>query len=68
MRVKWNTGNPPKEEEEYLVTTTSGNLYVAEWTNTEIFSGGADAWHWVSDSMFLKVVAWMPLPEPYRGE
>lgn len=68
MRVKWNTGNPPEEEEEYLVTTAGGNLYVADWVNTEIFGGGAGVWHWVSDSMFLKVMAWMPLPEPYKGE
>lgn len=68
MRIKWNTGNPPDVEEEYLVTTASGNLYVAEWTNTEFFDGSANAWRWVSDCMFLKVAAWMPLPEPYKGE
>ena len=68
MRIKWHTGKPPNEEEEYLVTTTNGHLYIAEWADTSIIGGNKfrDDWHWVSDSMYLKVAAWMPLPEPYK--
>ena len=65
MKIKWNVGNPPKEEEEYLVTTIHGHLYVAEWTNIGIFAENEDDWHWRSNNMYLNVVAWMPLPEPY---
>ena len=25
-------------------------------------------WHTVPDGMFVDVIAWMPLPEPYRGK
>ena len=68
MKIKWHTENPPLVEEEYLVTSTSGNLYIAEWTDTGYFGGHKlrTDWRWVSDNMYMKVAAWMPLPEPYK--
>lgn len=54
----------PEEGGEYLVT--------AEDYTTEVIvlSYDADASDWSDyfDNMYDEVIAWMPLPEPYKGE
>ena len=67
MKIKWRTDNPPEEVEEYLITNQYGTLEMADWTNKRSFSSEAGRWHW-NAPMYSKVVAWMPLPEPYRED
>lgn len=50
---EWRTGDPP-DEGYYLVTDGDGEIDVA-WSH-------GDRW----DAPWIR--AWMPLPEPYRGE
>lgn len=45
--------NPPKENKSYIVTTSKGNVGVASY-NTDL------GW------TFCNIIAWMPLPEPFK--
>ena len=48
----------PEERQEVLVTVNNGAIYT-------------DVDKWISDSFWYHghyVIAWMPLPEPYKGE
>jgi len=47
---------PPDENQAYFITNIYGDVAWNYWINGE--------WVVLPDS----VVAWMPLPEPYRGE
>ena len=62
----------PKEEKKvYLVQLDSGGITFCRWTNENPFwKGVTTPWHWYSFDIPLhcEVVAWMPLPEPYREE
>ena len=63
MRAKWNVGDPPQIEREYLITDTEGNLAICEWSN---MWGDMPmrSWFWKTGT-YQKVRAWMPLPKPY---
>ena len=68
MRIGWNTENPPAEKEEYLVQYESGDMDIAEWTNTNPFwSDRTTDWHWNRVNQYDKVIAWHYLPEKYKG-
>lgn len=70
----------PKESGGYLVSTISGDVLIApydEWQadfgywseeyNPE--TGGKVGEDWQSlDEGSMSILAWMPLPEPYKGE
>lgn len=63
--VIWHTENPPKKENYYLVTNEGGNLAICLWT--DLFYGQkTGSWFWQAET-YQKIVAWMPLPEPYTG-
>lgn len=48
----------PKDEQKVLVTTRSGNII---YVDTVIYYHASPFWkHYV--------IAWMPLPQPYKGE
>lgn len=68
MKLEWRTDNPPEEIEKYLVTDDSGELQIATWTN-EYYLGHKiiGEWHWVCEQ-YTKVVAWLPLPNPYAAK
>lgn len=69
MRIGWRTDNPPNEKDEYLVQIEDANMVVGVWTNVNPFwTDRTTDWHWCGLPQFAKVVAWMPLPEPYREE
>lgn len=69
MRIKWNTGTPPLHEDYYLISDQDGNLQIAFWTDADMIWGRpCGRWRWTGRSQFTKIVAWMPLPEPYKGE
>lgn len=67
MRIGWRTENPPDEKEEYLVQYDIGSMDIATWTNVNPFwTNKTTDWHW-NKAQYCKVIAWMPLPEPYKG-
>lgn len=52
--------------EQYLVTYEGGELDVARWSNVNpVWTLHVTEPKWWG-AQFCKVVAWMPLPEPYR--
>lgn len=54
--------------ENYLVQYDSGDMDVASWSNANRFlTDHVTESHW-NCAQFAEVVAWMPLPEPWRGE
>lgn len=61
----------PKEEKmHYWVCTDTGYQCQCRWTNDVYGLGASDRWEWkIFDiPQYQKVVAWMPLPEPWKGE
>lgn len=61
---------PEEKEERYWVCLDSGGQCQCRWTN-DIFGLGANKWsEWgwsiMDKPMYTKIVAWMPLPEPYQ--
>ena len=68
MRVSWKTEKPPNEEDYYLVQYDSGIMDVIRWTNRSmLFTNQTTDWHWIA-KQYCNVIAWMPLPKPWRGE
>jgi len=62
---------PNKEEKSYWVCLEGGGQCQCRWTNN-VYGLGANEWSkWGWKKMDLpqysKVVAYMPLPEPYKG-
>jgi hypothetical protein len=64
----WQTGTPPGPG-EYLITFELGNglrdVMQAEWVDDW---GVGFKWLDGRSSIIASVLAWQPLPEPYRGE
>ncbi len=56
----------PEEDDEYFVTMKCG-FEETEWTYTKVDSYRFSRGGWASDDVDGKVVAWMPLPEPYKA-
>ena len=61
---------PEKAEARYWICTDGGYQCQCRWTNNVYGLGEGDRWAWkIFDiPQFSKVVAWMPLPEPYKAE
>ena len=62
---------PNKEEKSYWVCLEGGGQCQCRWTN-DVYGLGANEWSkwgWkkVDLPQYSKVVAYMPLPEPYKG-
>lgn len=59
---------PEKAEASYWICTDGGYQCQCRWTNNVYGLGEGDRWAWkIYDiPQFSKVVAWMPLPEPYK--
>lgn len=69
MRIGWRTDNPPDEKEEYLVQVEDAYMVVGVWTNVNpIWTDLTTDWHWSHIPQYSNVIAWMPLPEPYKEE
>jgi len=70
MRDKWyidEIEKPPKEKEDYMITDDCGNIQIAHWTNLSFFGVETTLWHWTGLIQYTHVIAWRPLPEPYKG-
>lgn len=61
---------PKKENKSYWVCTDTKHQYECRWTNNIYGIGESNDWGWkIFDiPQYTKVLAWMPLPEPWRGE
>ena len=62
---------PDSEEKTYWVCTDTPYQCECRWTNVNPFwTNKTTDWHWTNFDIpqFSKVVAWMPLPEPYTEE
>ena len=61
---------PPKEKKTYWVCTDTGYQCECRWTNNVYGFRDLDEWGWsIFDiPQYTKVVAYMPLPEPWKGE
>lgn len=60
---------PEEQKKSYWVCTDSGYQYECRWTNINHFwTQFTTDWHWhlMDIPQYAKIVAWMPLPEPYR--
>ena len=65
------TESPKEEEKSYWVCLEDGGQCQCRWTN-DVYGLGANEWSkwgWkkVDLPQYSKVVAYMPLPEPYKG-
>lgn len=61
---------PKEEPNTYWVCTNNGCQCECRWTNVNHFwSYETTDWHWnIADiPQYTEVVAWMPLPKPYKG-
>ena len=61
---------PKKENKSYWVCTDTKYQCECRWTNNIYGIGESNDWGWkIFDiPQYTKVIAWMPLPEPWRGE
>ena len=67
MKDEWRTANPPCEEEKYLVQLEKERFAIDRWTRDSWITGRpSDRWHWFGESSWDHVVAWRPLPVPYK--
>ena len=60
---------PAHSRKTYWVCTNEDGQYACRWTNNRFGLGDSDNWGWsIFDiPQYSEVVAWMPLPEPYKG-
>lgn len=62
---------PEEENKRYWICTDYGYQCECRWTNVNhIWTNLTTDWHWniMDVPQYSKVVAWMPLPEPYKAE
>ena len=57
----------PSERGKYLVTGVKGAVYMAEFVMGAINEKPIKLWYRVGGTQ-TRAIAWMPLPEPYKGE
>ena len=61
---------PQNELKTYWICTETGSQHECRWTNNRYGIGESDTWGWYIFDIpqFTEVVAWMPLPEPYKAK
>lgn len=59
---------PHNERKAYWICLDTGGQCECRWTNNKYGLGESDTWGWsaMDIPMYTKVIAWMPLPEPYK--
>ena len=59
---------PEEKEASYWICTDGGYQCQVRWTEDAGFGKhGNWRWHHMDYPQYSKVIAWMPLPEPYMG-
>ena len=60
---------PKKENKSYWICTNTKHQYQCRWTNNIYGIGKSNNWGWsIFDiPQYTRVLAWMPLPEPWKG-
>ena len=63
---------PEEEERSYWICLDGGGQCQCRWTN-DMYGFGANeyskwGWHIMDKPQYSKVVAWMPLPDPWKGD
>ena len=60
---------PEKEKKRYWICTDTEYQCECRWTNNRFGIAESDEWGWsIFDiPQYSHVVAWMPLPEPWKG-
>lgn len=53
----------PEKSGDYLVTTKNGYVQVAKW-GFDLYKNSG----WSGKHLAKCIIAWMPLPEPYKAE
>ena len=61
---------PDEREERYWCCSEGGYQFQCRWTN-DMYGLGANeyskwGWHVMDKPQYSRVIAWMPLPEPYK--
>ena len=61
---------PEKKRKTYWVCTDAEYQCECRWTNNRFGFGESDNWGWscFDTPQYTEVIAWMPLPEPWKGE
>lgn len=62
---------PEEENKRYWICTDAGYQCECRWTNVNhIWTNLTTDWHWhiMDVPQYSEVIAWMPLPEPYKVE
>ena len=52
----------------YIVTTDNGIVTAMEWENTTVRGKSTSRWIWHDRLSPWGVIAWMPMPAPWKGE
>lgn len=63
--IPWNSGNLPEESGTYAVTAYDGAIKRVTYAK---YQKRLKRWELTGARAYWRVLAWMPLPEPYRGE
>lgn len=69
--MKWTpvSEGMPNQNKQFLVQYKNGEMDVVYCSDVNPFWTNLKTdWHWVGTVQFAKVVAWMPLPKPWKGE
>ena len=69
--ISCNERLPKEEKNKYWICTDTEYQCSCRWTNDNLFwHGETSDWHWnlFDIPQYSKVVAWMPLPQPWKGK
>ena len=51
---------------QVIVTTARGNVFCCDYQWCCLHNGKGEFWYMRSDNIIKDVIAWMPLPKPYK--
>ena len=63
--IPWNSGRFPKESGTYTVTAYDGATKRVTYAK---YQKRLKRWELTGARTYWRVLAWMPLPEPYKGK
>lgn len=63
--IPWNSGKPPEESGTYAVTAYDGTTKRVTYAK---YQKRLKRWELTGARAYWRVLAWMPLPEPWRGD